>query len=111
MPRRRGHTRPREGVRGRPSRPMSESERTTDPAALKKGDGNGNRHRGATVVHLPRRGGGGEPPTRRGGSRGGDDGDGPRRSVRIRKLRVLALLVGLALLAMVSTVFGMMMAV
>ena len=31
--------------------------------------------------------------------------------VRIRKLRVLALLAGLGLLAIVSTVFGMMMAV
>ena len=30
---------------------------------------------------------------------------------RIRKLRVLALLIGLGLLAIVSTVFGMMMAV
>ena len=31
--------------------------------------------------------------------------------MRIRKLRVLALLAGLGLLAIVSTVFGMMMAV
>src|SRR3954464_10443941 len=35
----------------------------------------------------------------------------PKRSVRIRKLRVLGLLLGLAVLAAVSTVFGMMMAV
>ena len=35
----------------------------------------------------------------------------PRRHVRIRKLRLLLLLVGLGLLAGVSTVFGMMMAV
>jgi penicillin-binding protein 1A len=35
----------------------------------------------------------------------------PATNLRIRKLRVLALLVGLALLAAVSTVFGMMMAV
>src|SRR5215203_777524 len=40
------------------------------------------------------------------------DGDEPPTvSVRIRKLRVLALLAGLGLLAAVSTVFGMMMAV
>jgi penicillin-binding protein 1A len=47
---------------------------------------------------------------RRGGGNGGGGDDGPPR-VRIRKLRVLALLVGLGLLAIVSTVFGMMMAV
>ena len=35
----------------------------------------------------------------------------PRRQVRIRKLRVFALLAGLGVLAAVSTVFGMMMAV
>ena len=35
----------------------------------------------------------------------------PRRHVRIRKLRLLLLLIGLGLLAAVSTVFGMMMAV
>src|SRR4051794_27116631 len=46
----------------------------------------------------------------RGGGGGGDDDEG-RRRVRIRKLRVLALLVGIGLLAAVSTVFGMMMAV
>ena len=40
------------------------------------------------------------------------DGDEPPKvPVRIRKLRVLALLAGLGLLAIVSTVFGMMMAV
>ena len=85
---------------------MSESDRTTDPAALKgepqpSGNGNGDGG-GATVLHLPL--------SRR---RGGGDGDGeePRRQVRIRKLRVLALLFGLACLAAVSTVFGMMMAV
>jgi penicillin-binding protein 1A len=44
------------------------------------------------------------------GGGGGDDG-GERRRVRIRKLRVLALLAGLGVLAAVSTVFGMMMAV
>jgi penicillin-binding protein 1A len=40
----------------------------------------------------------------------GDD-EPPKVPVRIRKLRVLALLAGLGLLAIVSTVFGMMMAV
>ncbi len=40
----------------------------------------------------------------------GDD-EPPKVPVRIRKLRVLALLAGLGLLAVVSTVFGMMMAV
>jgi penicillin-binding protein 1A len=41
----------------------------------------------------------------------GDGDGGPPVKLRIRKLRVLALLVGLGLLAAVSTVFGMMMAV
>jgi hypothetical protein len=54
------------------------------------------------------------------GNGGGGNGNGrprrrepgePRRRVRIRKLRVLAILTGLGLLAAVSTVFGMMMAV
>jgi penicillin-binding protein 1A len=84
---------------------MSESERTSDPAALKgEGAANGNGDGGATVLHLPlhhaRRGGGGD-----------GDGEEPRRQVRIRKLRVVALLFGLGTLAAVSTVFGMMMAV
>jgi penicillin-binding protein 1A len=39
------------------------------------------------------------------------DEEPPKVPVRIRKLRVLALLAGLGLLAIVSTVFGMMMAV
>ncbi|HET7425976.1 MAG TPA: transglycosylase domain-containing protein, partial [Gemmatimonadales bacterium] len=84
---------------------MSDSERTAEPAALKgepDSTGNGDAS-GATILHLPLR-------HRR---RGSDDGDGeePRRQVRIRKLRVLALLAGLGVLAAVSTVFGMMMAV
>ena len=84
---------------------MIESERTPDPAALQEGDGGGDgRPAGATILHLPTR----ALRRRRGG--GGDDGP-PRRHVRIRKLRVLALLAGLGTLAAVSTVFGMMMAV
>src|SRR3954464_14018021 len=39
-----------------------------------------------------------------------DGGEPPRVSLRIRKLRVFALLAGLGLLAIVSTVFGVMMA-
>jgi len=90
---------------------MSESERTPDPAAFKQGEATGGdgRSAGATILHLPTRG------FRRRGGGGDDDGEGegrpPRRHVRIRKLRVLALLAGLGTLAAVSTVFGMMMAV
>src|SRR5687768_7111176 len=90
---------------------MSDPERTSDPAALQPGEGarNGGKRNGngagdgATILHLPLR------RPRRGGSDG--DGEPPRRQVRIRKLRVLALLAGLGVLAAVSTVFGMMMAV
>jgi penicillin-binding protein 1A len=86
---------------------MSESERTTEqppPApvvplrpgyGVASGDGGGGNGNGTR--------------RRRGG--GGDGGDPERRRVRIRKLRVVALLIGLGLLAAVSTVFGMMMAV
>jgi penicillin-binding protein 1A len=56
---------------------------------------------GATVVPFPGTAGGSN----------GAPGKPPRRRVRVRKLRVLALLVGLGALAVVSTVFGMMMAV
>jgi penicillin-binding protein 1A len=84
---------------------MSDSERTSHPAAFREGqpngDGNGNGHGHGKVLHLPTR-------RRRSGI---DDGEPPRPYVRIRKLRVLALLVGLGTLATVSTVFGMMMAV
>src|SRR4051794_1575566 len=85
---------------------MSDSERNPSPAAFKQGpdggngDVNGNGH-GDNVVALP---------TGRRGHRG-DDGEPPRPKVRIRKLRVVALLLGLGALAAVSTVFGMMMAV
>jgi penicillin-binding protein 1A len=87
---------------------MSESERTSDPAALRgegAGDGNGDGD-GATVLHLPLR-----HSRRRGAGDGDGEGEDPRRQVRIRKLRVIALLFGLFVLAAVSTVFGMMMAV
>jgi penicillin-binding protein 1A len=81
---------------------MSESEPTSDPSAFKEGESGGNGSgNGATILHLPLRG------RRR---QGGDD-EPPRRHVRIRKLRVIALLLGLFVLAAVSTVFGMMMAV
>ena len=84
---------------------MSESERTSDPAALKgEGTSNGNGDSGATILHLPLR-------HRRRGGDGDGDGEEPKRQVRIRKLRVIALLAGLGVLAAVSTVFGMMMAV
>jgi penicillin-binding protein 1A len=72
---------------------MSDLDRTLDPSASAS-NGGGN---GATVVPLRPEHGDGSPP--------------PRRRVRIRKLRLFALLVGVGLLAAVSTVFGMMMAV
>ncbi len=78
------------------SRPpcMSDSERILDPSASASNGGGD----GATVVPLrPEHGDGAPPP--------------PRRRVRIRKLRLFALLLGLGVLAAVSTVFGMMMAV
>src|SRR3954467_13892501 len=74
---------------------MSDHERTTDPDV---GAPNGGAGNGATVVALRPHGKGKEPKP-------------PRRRVRIRKLRLLLLLVGLGILAAVSTVFGMMMAV
>src|SRR5215210_4096545 len=83
---------------------MSESERIPRPAALEEGNGNGNgKPEGATVVQMPHR------ALRRRRDDGGDEP--PRSQVRIRKLRVFALLLGLGVLAAVSTVFGMMMAV
>ncbi|HEX2409570.1 MAG TPA: transglycosylase domain-containing protein [Solirubrobacteraceae bacterium] len=72
---------------------MSDLDRTLDPSASAS-NGGGN---GATVVPLRPEHGDGSPPR--------------RRHVRIRKLRLFALLVGVGLLAAVSTVFGMMMAV
>ena len=83
---------------------MSESEPTPEPTAFKEGTGEGTGNGNgttATILHLP---------LRRRRSNGGDE-EPPRRTVRIRKLRVIALLAGLAVLAAVSTVFGMMMAV
>src|SRR3954452_24694292 len=74
---------------------MSDSERTSTGPEAGQGNGAGN---GATVVALR--------------PHGNPDGPKPpRRRVRIRKLRLLLLLVGLGILAAVSTVFGMMMAV
>jgi penicillin-binding protein 1A len=72
---------------------MSDRERTAEPSSGAP-DGAGN---GATVVALRPHG------ARKPGS--------PRRRVRIRKLRLFALLLGLGVLAAVSTVFGMLMAV
>src|SRR5215212_1053986 len=69
-----------------------DSERITHPAAVAGED------EAPKVIPLhPEYADGDEPP--------------PKVPVRIRKLRVLALLAGLGLLAAVSTVFGMMMAV
>jgi penicillin-binding protein 1A len=65
---------------------------------LSNGNGNGNGHH-ATIAHLPR-------PKRRGLRRRRR----PKR-LRIRKLRVLLLLFGVGLLALVSALFGMLMAV
>jgi penicillin-binding protein 1A len=70
---------------------MSDRETTDPPAAAPEGSGNG-----ATVVAL-------RPHAK--------EPKPPRRRVRIRKLRLLLLLIGIGLLAAVSTVFGMMMAV
>jgi penicillin-binding protein 1A len=72
---------------------MSDRERTAEPSSgAPSGTGNG-----ATVVAL-------RPHAQRTPAP-------PRRRVRIRKLRLFALLLGLGILAAVSTVFGMMMAV
>ena len=81
-----------------PSTSMSDHERTSRPPAdaANGGDGTGN---GATVVAL-RPGGKPPPPPKP-----------PRRRVRIRKIRLFLLMFGLGILAAVSTVFGMMMAV
>jgi penicillin-binding protein 1A len=72
---------------------MSDRERTAEPSSGAP-DGAGN---GATVVAL-------RPHRRR-------VHKPPRHHLRIRKLRLFALLLGLGILAAVSTVFGMMMAV
>ena len=71
---------------------MSDRERTAQPSSgATNGAGNG-----ATVVALRPHQQAPKPP---------------KRHVRIRKLRLFALLLGLGILAAVSTVFGMMMAV
>ena len=75
---------------------MSDRERTADPSTgAPNGAGNG-----ATVIAL-------RPHSKRKTRKPRP----PRRHVRIRKLRLFALLFGLGILATVSTVFGMMMAV
>jgi penicillin-binding protein 1A len=76
---------------------MSDHERITDPPAAGP---NGSAGNGKTVVALR--------PHAGGKTRGPEP---PRRRVRIRKLRLLLLLAGVGVLAAVSTVFGMMMAV
>ena len=72
---------------------MSDRERTTEPST---GEPNGAGN-GATVIAL-------RPHAKR-------KTKPPRRHLRIRKLRLFALLLGLGVLATVSTVFGMLMAV
>jgi penicillin-binding protein 1A len=72
---------------------MSDHEPTTDPHVAAPNGGAGN---GATVVALRPHANGPKPP---------------RHRVRIRKLRLFILLLSLGVLAAVSTVFGMMMAV
>src|SRR3954471_9482738 len=74
---------------------MSDHERTSTGPEAGPGNGAGN---GATVVAL-------RPHAK------ADEPKPPRRRVRIRKLRLFLLLLGLGILAAVSTVFGMMMAV
>jgi penicillin-binding protein 1A len=84
---------------------MSDHERTTDPHAGAENGGagngamNGGTGNGAKVVALRPHGRRAQAPKT------------PRRKVRIRKLRLFVLLLGLGILAAVSTVFGMMMAV
>jgi penicillin-binding protein 1A len=83
-----------------PSTSMSDHERTSrPPASPENGADNGGTGNGATVVALRPHGKQPPPPKP------------PRRRVRIRKIRLFLLLFGLAILAAVSTVFGMMMAV
>ena len=74
---------------------MSDHERTSDPDV---GAPDGAAGNGATVVAL-------RPHAERAGPKP------PRHRVRIRKLRLFILLLSLGVLAAVSTVFGMMMAV
>ena len=108
-----------------PSEPPSED--LASDASARPGSANGSngapprllRAVPAPPADAPRRAGsrsrrrnGGPPPLPPGPARvWNGDGGPPRRQVRIRKLRVVAILLGLGVLAVVSTVFGMMMAV
>jgi penicillin-binding protein 1A len=78
---------------------MSDHERTSRPPASPANGGDGGSGNGGTVVALRPHA---EPPP---------PPKPPRRRVRIRKIRLFLLLFGLGILAAVSTVFGMMMAV
>jgi penicillin-binding protein 1A len=75
---------------------MSDSKSTSDPSQARPAGTNGSGNGHANVVPLRPR-----PAPE----------ESTKRRVRVRKLRVFALLSGLGLLAAVSTVFGMMMAV
>ncbi len=80
---------------------MSDDDPTTTIPARTGADGNGDGN-GARVVPFPK-----QQYPRRGLLRRRR----PPKRVRIRKLRVIMLLLGLGVLALVSTVFGMLMAV
>ena len=97
-----------------PRRPMTPTATTRSTRARRAKRRRARRRRAA----RPR------PAARADGRRDGGDGEGPvatvtaaararaaPRRVRIRKLRVLGVLFGLGILAVVSTVFGMLMAV
>jgi penicillin-binding protein 1A len=102
-------------------RPRADFATQTPPEGYTEAPSEGYEHHGygAPVIPIER----GLRRLRRRGSGGGDGGDGgdgpgngaeppePKRQIRIRKLRLLGILVFLGLLAAVSTLFGMMMAV
>ena len=86
----------------RPSAPRRASRRertatataTADPVDSGDGGGNGDDPRGRLTV-IP----------------GGGDGEEPRSKPRLKKLRALLVIMGLSVLALVSWIFGIMMAV